>query len=143
MRPSDINAVARTIYGEARGISWVGKIAVGWAIRNRVETDLKGDGKPDWWGEGYEAVCMMPWQFSCWLPNDPNRFACLNAGTGDSAFRECLAAAAAVIANIEPDPTGGATHYYNPIGASEPKWAKGKDPSAIVGPHLFFKDVER
>ena len=43
----DVDVLARTIWGEARGEGRAGQIAVGWAIRNRVEMDLHGDGKPD------------------------------------------------------------------------------------------------
>ncbi len=71
-RERDIDVLARTIWGEARGEGIAGQIAVGWCIRNRVEMDLHNDGRPDWWGEGYEGVCRAPWQFSCWNKNDPN-----------------------------------------------------------------------
>lgn len=38
-RESDIDVLARTIWGEARGEGLGGQIAVGWCIRNRVEAD--------------------------------------------------------------------------------------------------------
>src|SRR5688572_17412765 len=70
---SDVDAMARTLYGEARGEPEAGQIAVAWVIRNRVTTDLRGDKKPDWWGEGVQGVCVNPSQFSCWRTDDPNR----------------------------------------------------------------------
>lgn len=72
MEEQDIDVLARTIWAEARGEGMAGQVAVGWAIRNRVDADLGHDGKADWWGEGYVGVCKAPWQFSCWNKNDPN-----------------------------------------------------------------------
>lgn len=54
-----------TIYGEARGESGAGKIAVGSVILERVD-------HRDWDGKTVQEVCLCPYQFSCFLPNDPN-----------------------------------------------------------------------
>ena len=54
-----------TIYGEARGELNVGRIAVGSVILERI--DLQG-----WMGKTIQQVCLMPYQFSCYLPDDPN-----------------------------------------------------------------------
>ena len=90
MSEQDVDVLARTIWGEARGEGFAGQVAVGWAIRNRVEADLGNDGKPDWWGEGYVGVCKAPWQFSCWNKNDPfppsaTRQHCRPASRGNAA----------------------------------------------------------
>lgn len=78
----DRDILARTLWGEARGESPVGQIAVAWTIQNRVN-----DGKAkSWWGEGYAGVCQKPYQFSCWSRNDPN-YASLS-GTKQIPFRE-------------------------------------------------------
>ena len=78
----DRDILARTLWGEARGESLAGQIAVAWTIRNRVN-----DGKDkSWWGEGYAGVCQKPYQFSCWNRNDPN-FAYLS-GAKQIPFRE-------------------------------------------------------
>lgn len=61
----DIDILARTIYGEARGEPWEGKIAVAWVVRNRAE-------RGGWWGDTIREVCLKPWQFSCWNETDPN-----------------------------------------------------------------------
>lgn len=37
-RPSDVNLIAKAIYGEARGESYVGQVAVGAVIMNRVKS---------------------------------------------------------------------------------------------------------
>jgi spore germination cell wall hydrolase CwlJ-like protein len=50
----DRDILARTLWGEARGETLAGQIAVAWTIRNRVN-----DGKDkSWWGEGYAGVCQ-------------------------------------------------------------------------------------
>jgi N-acetylmuramoyl-L-alanine amidase len=127
--------LARTVYGEARSESWIGKVAVAWVVRNRAA-------KGGWWGADVLSCCMKPWQFSCWNANDPNRKKLEQATTRKSAiFRECLAAAAAVLADLEPDPTGGATHYFADY-IQTPKWAKGKTPTITIGHHLFFTHID-
>lgn len=62
---SDAQLLALTIYGEARGESTEGKIAVGSVILERVE-------HRDWDGKTIKEVCLKPWQFSCFNETDPN-----------------------------------------------------------------------
>jgi len=50
----DRNILARTLWGEARGESLAGQVAVACVIRNRVN-DAKDR---SWWGEGYAGVCL-------------------------------------------------------------------------------------
>lgn len=138
---TDEETVARTVWGEARGEPFNGKIAIAWVIRNRVELDLHGDEKPDWWGEGYEAVCLKPWQFSCWNANDPNREKLLAVTDADAMYRDSLDAARLVIAGKVDDPTGGATHYLNPDIVATPRWALAATETVRIGRHLFFKNV--
>lgn len=134
----DRDMLARTLWGEARGESLAGQIAVAWTIRNRVD-----DGKTkSWWGEGYAGVCQKPYQFSCWNKNDPN-FAYLS-GAKTIPFREFAQAQIAadqVMAGKVLDPTGGATHYYATTMPNPPTWVKGAKQTLKLGHHLFFKDV--
>jgi len=133
---TDLEIMARTLYGEARGEIPAGQIAVAWVIRNRVEIDLGNDGKPDWWGEGITGVCQKPFQFSCWNATDPMRPKLLAASSAQ--LKDCLAACFAVLTGEAPDPTNGATHYY--AGSiPTPKWAMGKTPVAVIGNHRFFR----
>lgn len=139
MTPRDVEILGRTIYGEARGETWLGKVAVAWSMRNRVDLDLHGDGKPDWWGEGYEAVCLKPFQYSCWLATDPNREKLLRVTDADPFFRECLAAGAAVMAGVASDPAPGCTHY-KVVTLPWPKdWGAEREPIRIIGHHAFYK----
>ena len=54
-----LRAMAATVWGEARGEPFEGKVAVAWVIINRSR-------KPGWWGEDIRSVCSARWQFSCW-----------------------------------------------------------------------------
>ncbi|WP_095058011.1 cell wall hydrolase [Pseudomonas sp. Irchel s3f7] len=130
--------LARTLWGEARGESLAGQIAVAWTIRNRVN-----DGKAkSWWGEGYAGVCQKPYQFSCWNKNDPN-FAYLS-GVKPIPLRELAQAQIAadqVMAGKVSDPTDGATHYYSNTMPKPPAWVKGAKETLRLGHHIFFKDV--
>ena len=132
----DLDVMARTVYGEARGEIETGKIAVAWCIRNRAELDLGSDGKPDWWGEGIGGVCLKPYQFSCWLPNDP-MFPKIKAAK-TCQLAGCLKSCFAVLGGDAPDPTGGATHYHASSIAA-PRWAAGRTPVAVIGAHRFFR----
>lgn len=134
----DRDILARTLWGEARGESLAGQIAVAWTIRNRVN-----DGKSkSWWGEGYAGVCLAKWQFSCWNKNDPNYI--YLSGAQPIPFREFAQAQIAadqVIAGKVPDPTGGATHYYATAMKKPPAWAAKARQTLKLGGHVFFKDV--
>lgn len=135
---TDRDILARTLWGEARGESLAGQIAVAWTIRNRVN-----DGKAkSWWGEGYAGVCQAKSQFSCWNRNDPN-FAYLS-GAKAIPFRELAQARIAadqVIDGKVTDPTGGATHYYATTMPNTPVWAAKATQMLRLGHHIFFKDV--
>jgi spore germination cell wall hydrolase CwlJ-like protein len=134
----DRDVLARTLWGEARGESLVGQIAVAWTIRNRVN-----DGKAkSWWGEGYAGVCQKPYQFSCWNKNDPNYPYLSGAKTIPfREFAQAQIAADQVMAGKVPDPTGGATHYYATTMPKAPVWVKGAKETLRLGLHVFFKDV--
>ncbi|PCR94915.1 cell wall hydrolase [Pseudomonas fluorescens] len=134
----DRDVLARTIWGEARGESAGGRVAVAWSIRNRVF-----DGKANsWWGEGYAGVCQKPYQFSCWNKNDPN-FPYLS-GAKEIPFRElaqCRIVADQVIDGKVQDPTSGATHYYALAMKTPPAWAAKAKQTLKLGGHVFFRDV--
>jgi N-acetylmuramoyl-L-alanine amidase len=154
---------SRTIFGEARGETLQGQVAVAWTVLNRALIDLGGDGKPDWWGEGILQVCRKPGQYSCWSGaawNAANRRAMERAQVGDPDFLRCLAVAHMTIAVAigaigDPDfddPTTGSTHYFAPASVGEPPawaWVRTPDgrtprrPACSIGRHVFFNDVEK
>ena len=136
---SDIDTLARTILGEASDQYVVGMAAVACVVMNRVNADLHNDNKPDWWGEGVEAVCKKPWQFSCWNDGDPNALRIGLANLGTPMFREAIAIASLAVQGWLADLTLGATHYH--VAGLHPAWIKGATVSASIGDHVFYKDV--
>ncbi|MDA0304928.1 MAG: cell wall hydrolase [Proteobacteria bacterium] len=133
-----VDTLARTLYGEARGEPVRGKEAVAAVIMNRVRRARERRGY--WWGMTAEEVCLRPWQFSCWNDNDPNRAKIEAVGKDNRNFQSCLRIARRALAGTLKDRTGGATHYHA-IGATPP-WAKDRQPSAYIGRHKFYNNVE-
>jgi len=128
--------VARTLYGEARGQSKEGKIAVANVMANRVKSGTA------WWGYDLTSVCLWPLQFSCWNHDDRNRSVILKASrSNDPEFLECLEIAAETVGGSIRDNTSGSLHYVNPTVAN-PNWLRGKTPVITIGDHVFFNDVE-
>lgn len=132
---NDLIVGAKTVYGEARGESAEGRVAVACVIRNRF--------KRKWRRAGSVAeVCLAPWQFSCWNRDDPNSrilveetFDCL--GTD---FYGCLDSMRYVLIHDGFDPTNGATHYHH--RSIRPNWSVGKEPCYKVGNHWFYNNIQ-
>jgi len=137
---NEIDTLARTLWGEARGEEVRGMEAVAAVVMNRVNADLWQDNKPDWWGEGVVAVCRKDWQFSCWNKDDPNREKMLALDSSDPIFQICKRIAAKAVRGALQDPTGGATHYHHED--LTPKWARGKTPTVQIGKHVFYDCAE-
>lgn len=129
--PTDI--LARTLWGEARGEPVRGIEAVAAVVMNRVR-------RGGWWGDSVETVCRKRAQFSCWNDTDPNRAKLAAVNQDNRVFRICVRVARRAIAGTVDDPTGGATHYH--VRDCAPAWARGLDPCAEIGDHLFYNDVE-
>jgi N-acetylmuramoyl-L-alanine amidase len=147
----DVDVTARTLYGEARGQPLDGIIAVANVIVNRARrgtygaTPAAGGGLLGVTQTGaprgaLAAVCLRPWQFSCWNARDPNRAIIERVQPGNFMFDVCRLVASLAIRGLLHDPTGGATHYHTKGVA--PDWSRGKTPSAVIGDHLFFNDID-
>jgi len=146
---SEMDILARTIYGEARGESADGKIAVGCVIVNRAKLGAKyreqKDKRHPLFGNGtLQDAAQRPWQFSCWNSNDPNRDKLMAVQAGDVHFDRCRAAAERAVTGY--DITDGATHYHTlqrPNGVKQwpPAWAVGARKTKEIGQHVFYKDV--
>lgn len=136
----DVDAMTRTLWGEARGEGRDGQIAVAWVIRNRAEYNIDpAHPEKDWWGNSPAQVCKHPWQFSCWNENDPNRQKLLALTPDSPGYRWLAGVARSVLDGAVPDPTKGATHYK--VVGTKASWDKatdGKDP-IIIGHHAFFR----
>jgi len=136
--PDAVDVLARTVYGEARGESVRGREAVACVVMNRVARAAAQGGW--WWGSTVAEVCRRPWQFSCWNADDPNRSAIERADEKDREFAVCLRIARRAVAGALADQTRGATHYH--AHGATPPWAAGREPSAVIGRHKFYNDVE-
>ena len=124
---------ARTIYGEARGESLAGKVAVACVIMNRVA-------RGGWWGDTIEDVCLKRSQFSCWNPEDPNLKKIKTVSELDPVFVECCTIASLAADGLLIDKTRGATHYHTK--AATAGWSMGHEPSYETGNHIFFNDIQ-
>ena len=129
---SDIDVLARTIWGEDRGGGADGMTAVAWVVMNRIK-------HPGWWGHDVSSVCKCHMQFDTWNSNDPNFTKILTVTQSDPEFSLAMQIAASVLEGVLPDPTGGATSYYAPKSCPMPAWAKDKTPCADIGHQLYFK----
>lgn len=146
---NDLLTGIRTIYGEARGEPSEGKLAVAHVLLNRLsiarDWKVKKQQNHPLFGDGTLAgVCMAHRQFSAWNENDPNRAVLLDltlpAALSLPDFRACAAALFTALDDPSvPDPSGRATHYHT-VGA-DPAWDDGKQPSANIGHHVFYRDV--
>ena len=128
----DIDILGRTIFGEARGESTDGQIAVGHVVLNRYRSNK-------WFaGKTIADTCQKAFQFSCWNPSDPNCTLILNAK--ERTLTPYWALADKIIRGEFADNTNGATHYHTK--AIKPKWARGKLPCAEIGNHVFYKNID-
>ncbi|MDR1609374.1 MAG: cell wall hydrolase [Holosporales bacterium] len=131
----DIEIMAKTIYGEARGEYRLPNggldslIAIGNVIMNRAKRS----------GESVVTECLKPYQFSCWNKNDPNRRVIENVRPSDAIYEKCFTIAGKLLCgDLQTDATNGATHYYSVRMRSPPYWSVNKQPVAVIGNHIFF-----
>jgi len=135
---TQLQMMALTIFGEARGESRDGRIAVGSVILKRVECR-------EWDGETIHEVCLMPFQFSCYLPSDPNlKLLQQIADAWDdfhaksATLRQCCDIAAGLLdGTIERNVD--ALQYVNPRTVKMmPAWTKTMKLVAAIGHHVFY-----
>ena len=136
---ADLDTLARTVFGEARGEPPEGQYAVAHVVLNRVKR------APRYGGYTITEVCRKPFQFSCWLPDDPNYPLLLAANIQQPTFLRAFGVACMVVSGAVGDPTGGATHYFvrqPPPGSKEwpPAWSKAMMRTVDIGAHSFFKE---
>lgn len=134
----EIDVLARTIFGEARGEPLEGMEAVASVVLNRVAIAQKR-GKY-WWGNSIIQVCQKPYQFSCWNRNDPSYNRLNTVTLKNDTFKKCVRIATHAANGTLWDCTKGATHYH--ADYVSPYWAKGEKPVRTIGRHIFYKLVE-
>lgn len=113
---SDYELLARIISAEARGESYIGQVAVGAVVLNRVEHPSFPD--------TLSSVVYQNGAFSCLYDGQ------FHEPISDSAY----SAARDAINGV--DPTGGAIYYYNPAKATS-KWIFSREIITTIGNHVF------
>lgn len=112
----DVYLLARLISAEARGEPYVGQVAVGAVVINRIDHPS--------FPNSLSGVIYQSGAFSCL---DDGQF---NQPISDSAFR------AAREALNGSDPSGGAIYYFNPATATS-SWIWSRPLLTVIGSHRF------
>jgi len=114
---SEETLAALTVYLEARGESFAGKLAVAAVIRNRMKLRYQSDAR----------------QFQPWNYKSPHqvRFDLRNKGMRDSLLAWRLVQDGRKIVD-------GAVLFYNPNLVRTPYWAKVSRKVATIGGHEFY-----
>ena len=134
----EIELIAKTIWGEGRGESYEGKVAIGNVIINRYKVS-QATKKSDWWGNTIEQIILHPYQFSCHNHNDPNKTKIAKLTTEDYHYRESLKIARGILSGAIKDNTLGATHYFA-YKTVQPRWASKMKRTKRIGNHDFYKN---
>lgn len=113
---TDVNMLARLISAEARGEPYIGQVAVGAVVLNRV--------KHPSFPNTMAGVIYQKGAFSCLDDGEWNQ------PVADSAYK------AAQEALNGSDPSGGAIYYYNPVKATN-QWIRSRPIIKTIGGHLF------
>ena len=136
---SDIDTLARTIYGEARGDyhrpdgGLSSLIGIANVVMNRLHFSQQ-------FGITIQDVCLKPYQFSCWNNKDSNyELISLGKPLKNPLFDLCIEVAENITLKKWPDLTKGSDHYYATWLTKIPSWTKGLKPKVCIGQHIFFK----
>ena len=115
---SDLNLLSRLIYGEARGESYTGQVAVGAVVLNRVKSSSFPNTIPGVIYQSGAFDVVSDGQINL-TPNSTAQKAAQDALNGW-------------------DPTYGAIYYFNPATATN-KWIWSRPMTVTIGKHRFCK----
>ena len=115
---NDVQLLARLIYGEARGESYVGQVAVGAVVMNRIKSAS--------FPNTMSGVIYQSYAFTAVADGQINL-------TPDATAKK-----AAQDAMNGWDPTYGAIYYYNPNTATS-AWIFSRTTTVTIGNHVFAK----
>ncbi len=113
---NNVNLLARLISAEARGEPYVGQVAVGAVVLNRVEHPS--------FPNSISGVIFQSGAFTCITDGQ------FDEPVAESAYR------AARDALNGWDPSGGAIYYFNPVTATS-KWIWSRPHILTIGKHRF------
>ncbi len=112
----DVYLLARLISAEARGEPYIGQVAVGAVVLNRIDHPS--------FPNSLSGVIYQSGAFSCLYDGQ------FDQPIADSAYRAAREALAG------SDPTGGAIYYFNPATATS-KWIWSRPQLLTIGSHIF------
>ena len=145
-RLTDIDTLARTMWGEARSLGSTGMAAVTCTVLNRLKrpgwwTRERGDDIPD---DTVQAACRDPLQYSCWNDSDVNLAKLMAVTESNLVFRDALHIAQLACAGALGDITSGATNYHTiarPRSAKvwPPDWAPKMTECYRDAKHVFYR----
>ena len=113
---ADLQLLARLIYGEARGESYVGQVAVGAVVMNRIKSASFPNTMAGVIYQSYAFTAVDDGQINL-TPNATAKKAAQDAMNGW-------------------DPTYGALYYYNPRTATS-SWIFSRKTTVTIGNHVF------
>lgn len=115
---ADVMLLARLIYGEARGESYVGQVAVGAVVMNRIRSSSFPNTMSGVIYQRYAFTAVDDGQINL-TPNETAKKAAKDALNGW-------------------DPTYGSLYYYNPRTATS-AWIFTRPVTVTIGNHVFAK----
>ena len=113
---SDVYLLAKTIYAEGRGEPYVGQVAIGAVIMNRVRSQAFPN-----------TVSGVVYQKGAFTAVDDGQINLTPNETAMKAARDAINGW---------DPTGGAIYYYNPAVATS-AWIFERETVTVIGKHIF------
>ena len=113
---ADVQLLARLIYGEARGESYVGQVAVGAVVMNRI----KSASFPN-------TMSGVIYQSYAFTAVDDGQINLTPDATAKKAAQDAMNGW---------DPTYGALYYYNPATATS-SWIFSRQTTVVIGNHVF------
>ena len=113
---ADVELLAKLIYGEARGESYVGQVAVGAVVMNRIKSSSFPNTMSGVIYQKYAFTAVDDGQINL-TPNATARKAAQDAMNGW-------------------DPSYGAIYYYNPATATS-QWIFTRKTTVTIGNHVF------
>lgn len=115
---SDVYLLAKVIAAEARGESYIGQVAVGAVVLNRVDSSSFPD-----------TVSGVVYQKGAFSAVTDSNWSVTPDATSKKAAQDAINGW---------DPSGGSLYYYNPAKTSN-KWIRTRPVVTTIGAHVFCK----
>jgi hypothetical protein len=141
---SERDALIRAMAAEAANQGDAGKLAVGFNLRNRADAGYKGDTiASNLLAQNHRGTAG---QYSSFLRNNPGNNTpgrrAMSMDQNSPEYQHYGELADRVLGRMEPDPTGGASHYRNSAhsSAASDKWFNKLTDKVNIGNHTFGRE---